>query len=123
MSPLGALIGDSFSQAMTDFGIPWYDYASHALLGFLSGLAFLRTLGFYGTRRNLATAVVTSFIGIVISTLFFMIIYISEYQSSWFDRFRFQLATALVASMVALILLPILLIISNKIESRKAPAG
>ena len=120
---LGLLIGDSFSQAMTDFGIPWYDYASYALLGFLSGLAFLRTQGRYDTRRNLATAVVTSSIGIVVSALFNMIADISVYQSSWFDHFSFTLATVLVASIVTLILLPILLLIANKIERRNIPTG
>jgi|GEM_PF-881396 len=120
---LGLLIGNSFSQAMTDFGIPWYDYASYALLGFLSGLAFLRTQGRYDTRRNLATAVVTSSIGIVVSALFNMIADISVYQSSWFDHFSFTLATVLVASIVTLILLPILLLIANKIERRNIPTG
>ena len=119
---LGALIGDSFSGAITNFPLSWYDFAGLALLGFISGLAFLRTLGRYDTRRNLATAVVTCFIGGVVYALFFMIVDIIVYQSSWLDYFRFTLATVLVASIFTLILLPIFLIISNNIESRNAPA-
>ena len=40
--------------------------------------------------------------------------------SYWFNPFGFTLATVLVASIVALILLPILLVIYNNIESRNA---
>jgi serine/threonine protein kinase len=120
---LGSLIGDTLSHALSDFSIPLYEYVSLALLGFLSGLAFLRTLGRYDTRRNLATAVVTSFIGIVVYALFYMIGDIIVYQSSWFASFSFTLATVLVVSIVALIVLPILLIIYDKIESRNIPTG
>ncbi|HEY6409838.1 MAG TPA: protein kinase, partial [Ktedonobacteraceae bacterium] len=76
---LGALIGDYFSQAITNFPLSWYDFASLALLGFVSGLAFLRTQGRYDTRRNLATAVVTSIIGGVVYALFFMIVDLRVY--------------------------------------------
>jgi serine/threonine protein kinase len=117
---LGALIGDSLSQAISNFPLSWYDFASLALLGFLPGLAFIRTHGRYDTRRNLATAVVACFIGGVAYAFFFMFVDISVYQSSWFDYFRFTLATVLVASIVTLILLPILLLLYNKIESRNA---
>ena len=119
---LGSLIGDAFSQAITSFGIPWYEYASLALLGFLSGLAFLRTQGYYQTRRNLATAIITSFIGIVVYALCYMIADIIVYQSSWFASFSFTLASVLV-SIVALILLPLFLVIANTIERRNIPTG
>ncbi len=120
---LGSLIGDYFSQALTNFPLSWYDFAGLALLGFLSGLAFLRTLGRYDTRRNLATAVVTSFIGGVVYALFFMIVDIIVYQSSWLDYFKFTIATVLAASIVTLILLPILLLIANEIEMRNISTG
>ena len=120
---LGSLIGDAFSQAITSFGIPWYEYAGLALLGFLAGLAFIRTRGRYDTRRDLATAVVTSFIGGVVYALFYMLADIILYQSSWFDSFNFTLATVLMASVFTLILLPILLLIANKIERRNIPIG
>ena len=110
---LGALIGDSLSHAITDFQILWYAYASLGLLGFLSGLAFLRTQGVYNTSGNLATAIITSFIGIVAYALFYMI-FDNLYRPS---SSQFDLASAL-ASIGALILLPILLIISNNIENR-----
>jgi serine/threonine protein kinase len=120
---LGSLLGDSFSQAITDFGIPWYEYALLSLLGFLSGLAFLRTRGRYNTRRNLATAIIFSFIGIVVYALFFLQVDMILYQSSWFTSFFFfTLATVLVASIVALILLPLLLLLYNKLEMRNAPS-
>ncbi|HEX6555214.1 MAG TPA: protein kinase [Ktedonobacteraceae bacterium] len=118
---LGSFIGDYFSQAITSFNIYWYEYAGLALLGFLSGLAFLRTQGDYNTRRNLATAIVTSIIGGVVYALFLMISDMIVYQSSWFDSFRYILASVLVASIGALILLPILLLIANKIERRNIP--
>ena len=119
---LGALIGDSVSQAITitGFGLSWNYYAGLALLGFLSGLAFLRTHGRYDTRRNLATAIVTSFIGLVVYELFIMIVNINSYQfSSWFDAFSYNLGYNL-ANIVALILLPILLLLYNKLESGNA---
>jgi serine/threonine protein kinase len=119
---LGSLIADSFSQARTDFEIPWYTYASLALLGFLSGLAFLRTQGYYHTRRNIATAVILSFIGLVVDALFFMIVDINVNPSSWFDSFSFYLKSALI-SILALMVLAIMLIISNKIERRNIPTG
>src|SRR5205823_425303 len=37
----GALIGDYFSKVISVFSFPWYGYAGLAVLGFLSGLAFL----------------------------------------------------------------------------------
>ena len=80
---LGALIGDYFSQAISFFFLTWYDYVSLALLGFLSGLAFLRTQGRYNTRKNLATAIVTSFIGLVVSTLFLMIVFMNGKSSTF----------------------------------------
>jgi serine/threonine protein kinase len=122
----GVLIGYYLSQNINSSTLPppdWYDFASLALLGFLSGLAFLRTQGRYNTRRNLATAIVTSFIGLVVYALFLMISDIIVWQSYWFNRFGFTLATVLVASMVALILLPILLLIYNNVESRNIPTG
>ncbi|HMC99329.1 MAG TPA: ECF transporter S component, partial [Ferruginibacter sp.] len=119
---LGSLIADSFSQARTDFEIPWYTYASLALLGFLSGLAFLRTQGYYHTRRSIATAVIFSFIGLVVDALFFMIVDIIVNPSSWFDSFSFYLKSALI-SILALMVLAIMLIISNKIERRNIPTG
>ncbi len=117
----GALSGYYLSQNINTSVLnppSWYDFASLALLGFLSGLAFLRTQGRYNTRRNLATAIITSFIGLVVYTLFLMISDIIVHQSYWFYPFGFTLATFLVASFVALILLPILLIISNNTGSR-----
>ncbi len=122
----GVLIGYYLSQNISTADLPspdWYDFASLALLGFLSGLAFLRTQGRYNTRRNLATAILTSFIGLVVYALFLMISDIIVHQSYWFYPFGFTLATVLVASIVALILLPILLIISNNIESRNISTG
>src|SRR5260221_5619076 len=122
----GALSGYYLSQNINSGALPppnWYDFASLALLGFLSGLAFLLTQGRYNTRRNLATAIVTSFIGLVVYALFLMIIDIIVYQSYWFDPFGFTLATVLMASIVTLILLPILLIVANKIESRNISTG
>ena len=120
---LGTLIGDSFLKPLPlpTSALSWYYFASLALLGFLSGLAFLRTQGRYDTRRNLATAIVTSFIGLVVYELFITIVDIIIHQSSWFDSFSYNLGSDL-ANIVALILLPILLIISNNIESRNAPA-
>jgi len=122
----GALSGYYLSQNINSGALPppnWYDFASLALLGFLSGLAFLLTQGRYNTRRNLATAIVTSFIGLVVYALFLMISDIIVWQSYWFDPFGFTLATVLVASIVTLILLPILLIVANKIESRNISTG
>jgi serine/threonine protein kinase/pSer/pThr/pTyr-binding forkhead associated (FHA) protein len=112
----GALIGDAFSGATTNFPLSWYDFAGQALLGFLSGLAFLRTLGRYDTRRNLATAVATSLIAGLAYLLFFLIIDLIVYQSSWFDYFNFRIATFLVASIITLIFLPVLLLIANKFD-------
>jgi serine/threonine protein kinase len=121
-----ALIGYYLSQNINSSELPplsWYDFASLALLGFLSGLAFLRTQGCYNTRRNLATAIVTSCIGLVVYALFLMIGDIIVYQSYWFNRFGFTLATVLVASIVSLILLPILLIVADNIEKHNIPTG
>jgi serine/threonine protein kinase len=122
----GALSGYYLSQNINTSVLnppSWYDFASLALLGFLSGLAFLRTQGYYNTRRNLATAIITSFIGLVVYTLFLMVSDIIVYQSYWFYPFGFTLATVLVASIVALILLPILLIISNNTGSPNISTG
>jgi serine/threonine protein kinase/pSer/pThr/pTyr-binding forkhead associated (FHA) protein len=122
----GALMGYSLSQGISSSTLPppdWYDFASLALLGFLSGLAFLRTQGRYTTRRNLATAIVTSFIGVVVYALLLLINDIIVWQSNWIYPFGFTLATVLVASVVALILLPILLIITNTLESRTIHTG
>jgi hypothetical protein len=114
-----ALMSYYLSQNISSSTLPalsWYDFASLALLGFLSGLAFLRTLGRYNTRRKLVTAVVTSLIGLVVYALFQMISDIIEYQSYWFYPFGFTLATVLVASIVTLIFLPVLLRIANNFD-------
>ena len=111
------MIGDSFSQAMTDFGIPWYDYASYALLGFLSGLAFLRTRGRYNTRKAITTAIVTSSIGIVVSVLLFLICDSIVEPFNWITYFQLFA----LAAPITLITLLILLIIYDKLERYNTP--
>src|SRR5207248_11126095 len=106
----GALIGDYFSKVISVFSFPWYGYAGLAVLGFLSGLAFLRTRGRYNTRGSITTAIVTSFIGLVVFVLLLMIGDMIAYQFSWAYVFSLYLPSYL-ASIAALILLPILLII------------
>jgi serine/threonine protein kinase len=119
---LGAMIGDILSKTIFIFFVSnWYSYAGIALLGFLSGLAFLRTQGRYNTRRNIATALVTSFIGSLVYGLFYML-GVSNTTSYFSSYFYVYYLPAVLANIIALILLPIFLIISNKIEMRNASA-
>jgi serine/threonine protein kinase len=117
---LGWLIGDYLASSLAKFSLPfpWYSYASVALLGFLSGLAFLRTRGRYNTRGAITTAVVTSSIGLVVSDLLLVISDRIANPSSWINDLQW-----ILADIVALILLPILLIIYDKIERRNIPTG
>jgi hypothetical protein len=117
---LGWLIGDFLASSIAKFVLPfpWYSYASVALLGFLAGLAFLRTRGRYNTRGAITTAVVTSSIGLVVSDLLLVISDRIANPSSWINDLQW-----ILADIVALILLPILLIIYDKIERRNIPTG
>jgi serine/threonine protein kinase len=121
---LGWLFGDFLVSIAyhVDFSIfhsPWYSYVSIALLGFLSGLAFLRTRGRYNTRGAITTAIVTSFIGIVVANLLFLICESIVEPLIWMTYFQLLL----LANIIALIILPILLLIANNIERRNIPTG
>lgn len=49
----GALLGDASSQLVT----AWYEFAGFAALGFISGLAYIKTRGLYNDTRNILLAI------------------------------------------------------------------
>jgi serine/threonine protein kinase len=117
---LGWLIGD-YLASIANFGLPfpWYSYASVALLGFLSGLAFLRTRGRYNTGGAITTAIVTSSIGLVVSLLLLMISDRIANSSGW----NIGILQWNSADIGALILLPILLVIYDQLERYNTPTA
>jgi uncharacterized membrane protein len=109
----GALIGDSLSKAISVFAFPWYDYVIVALVGFTSGLAFLRTRGRYTTRGNTVIAMLTSFIALVVNILLLAFGNSLYYHQNFGVTFSFFVPFTLTA-IVALLLMPLVLLIYNK---------
>ena len=115
---VGGLLADLLSRSLFIYSIPWYYYAMLAILGFFPGLALLRTKGRYNNAAAIATAVAMSAIGIVIGNIWSAIGYVQLQQLSFFPYFFSIFVSPTAADIIGLILLPILLIIYDRIANR-----
>lgn len=106
-------------------GFPWYCDVALALIGFIAGLALLRTRGHYNNLRNIAIAEIFSAVGTIVAFFtifnnfsdFWNSVYgLRNYTDIWRDFTHIALPTIIPA----LILLPILLLSYNTIVSRRA---
>ncbi len=119
----GALIGSALSRSIVLF--PWFFYVSFGLSGFLTGLVFLRTQGHYSKGSSLVLASVASFIAGAISVIIVVVgntISSHQFYQGWlYIALSFYLSLALT-NIIQALLLPILLLISSKIEQRNTRA-
>jgi serine/threonine protein kinase len=114
--PVGVFLGDLFSGLLSSPGSgTWFFYIVIALSSFVAGLAFIKTRGVYNTRGAVLLALMTGFIGIVIYTIGLIL----------GDFIFFQVSISSTVSglqvwvnLIALIPLPILLVIFNRIGNR-----
>jgi len=109
---IGAWLGDY--AAFHSLIFPWYLYTSDAIFAFISGLALLQTRGRYDNWRAITTAVIMSAIGIISSNILVAIGDSIAKQAVLFNDF---LGLTLLF-LLPLILLPILLVIYNRIANR-----
>jgi len=113
---LGALLaGYNFSSDY--YGASWTWNVGYILIGFIAGLAFLKTQGHYQTARAIALAVAISAIGIIIGTAF------TTFGEMWVSDGSVDVAwsrflTLILPSTIDLILLPLLLFAYNRLVER-----
>jgi energy-coupling factor transport system substrate-specific component len=112
---IGNLLGDYVSG----YGVYWNWDVGNALLGFISGLAMLRTWGRYTSTRNIIIAEIFAAVGIIVGIGF------ASYTEIWLSKLTFVSATlgyllpAAGSDLInGLILLPILLIAYNAARAR-----
>lgn len=119
----GTFLGASFAgyNAPLDYyGASWTWNVGHPLIGFIAGLAFLKTQGRYRTATAVAMAVFTGAVGILIGTAF------SSYSDIWVsglttgDAWSNFLLLGLPC-LISLVALPFLLFAYDRIvESRRS---
>ena len=105
---LGALLGDVASQFLP----AWYWFAGFAALGFISGLAYIRTRGAYRTAGNILLALACSIAAIAIWAVIRLTGDFTGETGSFGVPFANVLALTLV-QLVSLVPLVIVLIVSN----------
>jgi energy-coupling factor transport system substrate-specific component len=112
---IGNLLGDYVSG----YGVYWNWDVGNALLGFIAGLAMLRTWGRYNSTRSIIIAEIFAAVGIIVGIGF------SSYTEIWLSKLTFLSATigyllpAAGSDLInGLILLPILLIAYNAARAR-----
>jgi serine/threonine protein kinase len=114
--PLGALLA-GYNVSSDYYGASWTWNVGYILIGFIAGLAFLKTQGHYQTARAIALAVAISAIGIIIGTAFitFGEMWVSDgtVDVAW-SRFLILI----LPSTIDLILLPLLLFAYNRLVER-----
>ncbi len=114
----GSLIGDHIAQL---YAYPqWYWYLSDGIFAFIPGFALLFTKGRYNNPRAIAIAIAFSLIGIVVSSIVVAIGDSVAYQT-W-AGFLPEFLGVTLASVIGLILLPVLLVIYNAIAGNKRRA-
>lgn len=112
---IGNLLGDYVSG----YGVYWNWDVGNALLGFIAGLAMLRTWGRYTSTRNIIIAEIFAAVAIIVGIGF------ASYTDIWLSKLTFLSATigellpAGGSDLInGLILLPILLIAYNAARAR-----
>ncbi len=115
-SAVGALVGDYLSKN-TPFAVtPWYYYVNIALLGIIASFAFLKTRGYYKSRRAIGLAIFISTIGLIVYSLIEATGDSISYHNGWGATFSAYLPLTFANIIVVAVLLPIILRITNKIR-------
>ncbi len=110
----GALLADILTGYLATYHIYWYVYASYAILGFFPGLALISTKGHYRTAGAITIAMVMSIIGIISSNILVAVGDAIAYHFNSFPEF----VSLTFSYLIGLILLPLVLVIYNRIANR-----
>jgi tRNA A-37 threonylcarbamoyl transferase component Bud32 len=114
---LGALLGGVIAQFLP----AWSWFVGFAALGFLPGLAYIKTRGSYKSVGNILLAVAYSFVAIL---LWSVLLLVGDFTSSTptidFGIFPITLLTLLPVQLVSLVPLVIALVISNAFTKARA---
>lgn len=118
---ISALVGSLSGDFLASYISPtqWGWYASIVLIGFISGLTYLKTYGRYNTKGAITIAVLISFFGILIGNLFLASVdSISNHLTinSFVAEFTTLILTNAIGSLAPLV---VLLIINEKFISRE----
>jgi serine/threonine protein kinase len=115
----GTYLGDRFADYSVSsyYGVSWTWYAGNILIGFIAGLAILKTRGRYDTGLAIVFAAATAIVAIIIGSAF------AAYADIWVSGIASDTAWSyfiklFVPSAIDLVLLPILLFIYNVVTSR-----
>jgi serine/threonine protein kinase len=115
----GTYLGDRFADYSVSsyYGVSWTWYTGNILIGFIAGLAILKTRGRYDTGLAIVIAAATAIVAITIGSAF------AVYADIWVSGIASDTAWSyfiklFVPSTIDLVLLPILLIIYNVVTSR-----
>jgi len=115
----GTYLGDHFANYSVSsyYGTSWTWYAGNILIGFIAGLAFLKTRGRYDTGLAMLIAAATATVALIAGLAF------AAYADIWVsgtgsDTAWSNFIKLFVPSTIDLVLLPILLVIYNAFTSR-----
>jgi hypothetical protein len=111
----GSLPGDYASGLIRQPLGLWYLYPCLAILGFIPGLALLRTMGQYNTRGAFITAIIFIDTAIVVSGIFMAIGDSVVNQLNFFSSLSYEI----LSNVPVLILAPILLISYQRVFKRR----
>jgi serine/threonine protein kinase len=105
-------VGRFIGQTLFDpqLPLPWTVYIGEALIGFIAGLAVLKTQGYYKTIGRALLASAIGGVGLVIGIGFILVTD---------NGFSFFVRDTLGDAIVTLIMLPILLLVYDKIANRR----
>jgi serine/threonine protein kinase len=103
-------VGEFVGQPLLAHQFLWTQCAGAASIGFIAGLVMLKTKGRYNTIANVALASIIGTAGLAIGIGFIL---------ATLNAFGLFLAGTLADAIVTLIMLPILLLVYDKIANRK----
>jgi len=115
----GTYLGDQFANYSVSnyYGESWTWFAGNILIGFIAGLAFLKTRGRYDTGLAMLIAAATATVALIAGLAF------AAYADIWVsgtgsDTAWSNFIKLFVPSTIDLVLLPIVLVIYNAVTSR-----
>lgn len=110
------------TDSLTHVTATWNWYAGDAIIGFIAGLALIKTKGNYTTRRSRFTASFICALGLIADFGFYTISIIAVFHYSAYDAWSIFFSNEIPTATWTLLLLPILLTLYNRWVSRSRKA-
>jgi len=113
---VGVFLGDALSGYLGAESSLWLSYLAWLFLGFIAGLGYVKTQGFYSFPESVRFGVLMGLCAIVINTLIQSIVYTVGFPGLSFLN---EFLSTLLSNLFALLLLSVVLIISGRVSDRR----